>query len=154
LATRSPEKKAFALLLESSGRVLCERCLAADRPFTRMRGLLGRRSLPAGEGLLLSPASAVHTAFMRFTIDVVFLDAHGVVLKVVHGLGPWRAAARRGAKAVLELAAGSALRRGLEPGERLEPVALGEAASAGAYRHDDLAERLEPPSIGARSASR
>ena len=61
-------------LLDDAGEVVVERCLVADRPWPRMRGLLGRASLPAGEGLLLRPAGSVHTFFMRFPIDVVFLD--------------------------------------------------------------------------------
>jgi uncharacterized membrane protein (UPF0127 family) len=84
-----------------------------------MRGLLGRKSLPSGHGILLRPASSVHTAFMRFAIDAVFLDRELRVLKVATELGPWRTAARRKAHAVLELPAGEAERRGLEPGQRL-----------------------------------
>jgi uncharacterized membrane protein (UPF0127 family) len=53
---------------------VCERCLLAETALTRMKGLLGRRSLPSGEGILLKPASSVHMAFMRFAIDAVFLD--------------------------------------------------------------------------------
>ena len=60
---------------------------------------------------------------MRFAIDVVFLDADLRVLDVIPGLGPWRLAARRGARAVLELAAGEASRRGLRRGDALELVA-------------------------------
>ena len=58
--------------------------------------------------------------FMRFAIDAVFLDRDGVVLDVVAGLRPWRMATRRGARAVLELAAGECERRGVRAGERLE----------------------------------
>jgi uncharacterized membrane protein (UPF0127 family) len=93
--------------------------VVADTPRTRMKGLLGRRSLEPGEGLLLRPAGSVHTAFMRFAIDAVFLDRELRVLKVASGLRPWRTAARRKAHAVLELPAGEAERRGLEPGDRL-----------------------------------
>jgi len=84
-----------------------------------MRGLLGRRDLPHGEGLMLRPASSVHTAFMRFPIDAVFLDRDGRVLKVARGLRPWKTSARRKARAVLELPAGESERRGIEIGERL-----------------------------------
>ena len=55
--------------------------------------------------------------FMRFPIDAVFLDRDLVVMKVVEDLAPWRMAAHRGAKAVLELPAGAA--SGLQPGDRL-----------------------------------
>jgi uncharacterized protein len=102
-----------------NGRVVCERCVLADTALARMRGLLGRRGLPSGEGILLRPASSVHTAFMRFSIDAVFLDRDGHVLKIARDLRPWKTAGRRKAKAVLELPAGEAERRGLEVGERL-----------------------------------
>jgi uncharacterized membrane protein (UPF0127 family) len=113
----------LALRLDN-GRVVCERCVLADTALTRMRGLLGRRELPSGEGLLLRPASSIHMAFMRFPIDAVFLDGHGRVVKVARELKPWRMAAARGAKAVVELPSGEASRRGIEVGQRL----LGYAA--------------------------
>lgn len=92
----------------------------ADRPLPRMRGLLGRRGLPAGEGLLLTPAPSIHTAFMRFPIDALFLDRNLTVLCVVEQLRPWRVASKRGARSVLELSAGEAARRGVKVGDRLE----------------------------------
>jgi uncharacterized membrane protein (UPF0127 family) len=84
-----------------------------------MRGLLGRRSLDGGEGLLLRPASSIHTWFMRFPIDAVFLAQDGTVVRIADNLRPWRAAGRRGARAVLELAPGECARRGLSTGDRL-----------------------------------
>jgi uncharacterized protein len=106
----------------ADGRVVCERCAVADRPLTRMRGLLGRRTLPVGDGLLLRPSPSIHTWFMRFPIDAVFLSAELEVLTVRPGLPAWRMAARRGARAVLELAPGEAARRDLVPGSRLRVV--------------------------------
>jgi hypothetical protein len=84
-----------------------------------MRGLLGRRHLPSGEGILLKPASSVHMAFMRFAIDAVFLDRELRVVKIAAALRPWRAAGARGSKLVLEIAGGEAARRGLTVGDRL-----------------------------------
>jgi uncharacterized membrane protein (UPF0127 family) len=107
-----------ALRLEN-GRIVCERCVLADAALARMKGLLGRRELPSDKGILLRPASSVHTAFMRFPIDVVFLDRDETVVKVVPELAPWRVAGARGAKSALELPAGEAARRGLEVGVRL-----------------------------------
>lgn len=101
------------------GSIVCERCVLADTALVRMRGLLGRRRLPDGEGILLRPASSVHMAFMRFAIDAVFLDKELRVLKIASGLRPWRAAGSRGAKSVLEIAAGEAERRGVSVGDRL-----------------------------------
>jgi len=93
--------------------------VVADSYWTRLRGLVGRRGLDPGEGLLLRPANSVHTAFMRFPIDVVFLDRDLTVLDVVESVPPWRVKARRGARAVLELGAGDAARQGIVPGDCL-----------------------------------
>ena len=101
------------------GGVVCARCVLADRPWSRLRGLLGRRSLGPNEGLLLRPVGSIHTMFMRFRIDVVFLDRDHAVVKVVHGLRPWRFAGARRAKAVLELPAGAAGRARFAVGETL-----------------------------------
>jgi uncharacterized protein len=107
------------LLLRADGTVVCPACVVADRPHTRLRGLLGRDGLRAGEGLLIRPTSAIHTFFMRFAIDVVFIDRAGVVLKVVSALRPWRFAGSRGARGALELRAGEAAMRGIRPGDEL-----------------------------------
>ena len=101
------------------GTPLCKRCLLADRPLHRLKGLLGRAALSPGEGMLLRPAPAVHTCFMRFSIDAVFVDRELRVVGVEPGLKPWRWARRPGARAVLELAAGEAVRHGVHVGERL-----------------------------------
>lgn len=106
-------------LRREDGSIVCERCVQADTALARMRGLLGRRELPSGEGILLKPASSVHMAFMRFPIDAVFLDRDLRVVKIASDLKPWRAAGSRGAKAVLEIPAGEAGRRGLSVGDRL-----------------------------------
>lgn len=109
----------------ADGAVVCERCTIADSPLPRMRGLLGRRGLPSREGVLLRPAGSVHTFFMRFPIDVVFLDREGRVLRVAEAVPPWRTAAARGARSVLELRAGECERRGVEAGDVL---VVGDAA--------------------------
>jgi uncharacterized membrane protein (UPF0127 family) len=103
----------------TDGVVVCEECLVAATPFTRMRGLLGRKSLSSGQGILLRPAASVHTFFMRFSIDVVFLDDDLRVVEIAADLCPWRAAAKRGARAVLELPAGECARRGLAVGDKI-----------------------------------
>ena len=103
----------------ASGVEVCARCMVADSPLRRMRGLLGRDGLATGEGLLIRPSNAVHMFFMRFSIDAVFLDGEHRVLRVAADLRPWRMAACRGAKAVLELPAGRCAAIGLHEGERL-----------------------------------
>jgi uncharacterized protein len=110
------------VLINDRDATVCEHCSVAQRPVARMKGLLGRRELPAGEGLLLLPAPSVHTWFMRFPIDVVFLDWDLTVTDVVEGLKPWRAAGSRRARAILELAEGEAQRRNVRRGDRLKLV--------------------------------
>jgi len=108
-----------ASLQRQDGRVVCEHLLVAARPLRRMRGLLGRNGLPEGEGILLRPAGSIHTFFMRFAIDAIFLDRDLVVVGIEPSLGPWRTASRRGAKVVVELASGECERRGVAVGDRL-----------------------------------
>jgi uncharacterized membrane protein (UPF0127 family) len=106
-------------LRQSDGRMACERCSVATRPWTRMRGLLGRSGLEAGEGMLFPRTGSVHTMFMRFPIDVVFLDAEMCVLSVRDAVPAWRTVKERGAKMTLEIAAGESARAGIAPGDRL-----------------------------------
>lgn len=82
----------------------------------RLGGLLVRPPLRDGEALVLAPCSSVHTCFMRYAIDVVFIDKEGRVLKLVERLAPWRAAACWRAHAAIELAAGQARAQGIEQG--------------------------------------
>ncbi len=98
---------------------MCERCEVADSPLRRLRGLLGRGGLDAGEGILLRPAPAIHTCFMRFPIDAVFVDRRLEVVAVSEDLRPWRLARAKGAHSVVELAAGEARRLGIAAGSRL-----------------------------------
>ena len=107
------------MALTRDGDPVCPRCVVARTPLRRMKGLLGRRGLGEDEGLLLQPASSIHTLFMRFPIDVVFLDRELRVLRVAEGVRPWRFAAARGARAVLELPAGAAARSALSAGQQL-----------------------------------
>jgi|SRR5579884_969650 len=105
-----------------SGAAVCERCAVADRPWSRMRGLMGRAALEPEEGILLRPCGSVHTLFMRFPIDVVFCDGDLRVVAVRPEVPPWRGAAKRRAKVAIELAAGEAARRGVAEGSQLRLV--------------------------------
>jgi uncharacterized protein len=116
---------ALVLRREDDGQVVCERCIVADTTFRRLRGLLGRRELSPGDGIVLRPGWSIHTAFLLFPIDVAFVDADQVVVKVVQNMRPFRASVCRGARDVVELAAGEAERRGLKPGDRLAWAARG-----------------------------
>lgn len=73
----------------------------------RRRGLLGRDSLDPSAALVISPCWTIHTAFMRFPIDAIFVDRAGRTVRLVRGLAPWRIAVASSAHAVIELPAGS-----------------------------------------------
>ena len=105
-------------LTRADGIAVCHARVATSF-LERLRGLLGAAALPAGTGLLLPRTSSVHTHFMRFPIDVVFLDGGGRVVAVRPALPPWRFAAARGASSALELAAGECARLGLVEGDVL-----------------------------------
>jgi len=129
-------------LRREDGRIVCERVIVADRPYRRMRGLLGRKYLRRGEGMVLRPGWSIHTAFMRFPIDAVFLDADQVVIKTELEIGPWRTVSCRGAREVVELAAGECRRRGLEVGDRVAWASRSAAdahseRSAGSFGDDE-----------------
>ena len=97
----------------------------ADRPWTRMIGLLGRAGLDQGDGLVIEPCDAIHTWFMRFPIDVLFVDRQGLVVDAIHGLEPFRVASGRpAATTTIELPAGTLKRAGVHPGARvrMEPA--------------------------------
>jgi hypothetical protein len=122
------ESKVVVNLTRSS--VVCDHVLIADRAGRRMRGLLGRDSLAPGEGMLLQPAPSIHTAFMRFAIDAVFVDGTLRVKKIVEGLRPWRIASARHAWGVLEMAAGEVRRRGIAIGDQLGVVEVTDQLGA------------------------
>jgi uncharacterized protein len=106
------------------GRVVCTRCEVAESALRRMKGLLGRGGLGPGQGMLINPAPSVMTLFMRFPIDVVFIDRDRTIVGIRHALVPWRVAGARHAVAALELPAGTAAACGLQLGERLELPAV------------------------------
>jgi uncharacterized membrane protein (UPF0127 family) len=93
-----------------------------DTFFSRLRGLLGTPILPAGHALLIRPCNSVHTFGMRYSIDVVFLDKNGQVVKVTANLSPLCMAGCRKAAMALELPVGTANHAGIEVGHRIDIV--------------------------------
>jgi uncharacterized membrane protein (UPF0127 family) len=102
--------------------------MLAQRFWARFVGLLGRPDLAPDAALLIAPCNNIHTFFMRFAIDVVFLDQNGTVLVIVAHLRPWRVAAARRAHTCLELAAGGAHRFGIVVGQRIPELATASIA--------------------------
>lgn len=80
----------YELTNENTGEVLLSQLEVADTFFQRLRGLQFRRSISCNSGLLLSPCSSLHTCFMRFSIDVIMLDADNIVLAIRRSVQPWR----------------------------------------------------------------
>jgi len=117
--------QALRVLNETRGVELVSRLALALGPVSRLRGLLGRAPLAEGEGLLLRPCQAVHTFFMTYPIDVLFLDERGCVVGLRPELRPWRMTPFFGdALATLELAPGRALATGTSLGDRLRFEAI------------------------------
>lgn len=102
------------------GAVLASRLEVATSGYRRNRGLLGRDGLNAGEGLWIIPCESVHTFFMRFPIDLVYLDRKNKVRKVRSAVGPWRISACLSAHSILELPAGTIRRTQTEAGDTLD----------------------------------
>ncbi len=89
----------------------------------RLIGLMGRRNLEPDEGIVIQPCESIHTHWMRFAIDVVFIDVKGIVVKVCPNVRPWRV--RFGgwnADTVIEGVPGMIERSGTQPGDRIKIV--------------------------------
>ena len=115
-APEGPQK----VLNVTRGTVLATQLTKAHTGATRKKGLLGRESLLPGEGLWIAPCESVHTFFMRFRIDLVYLDRKLQVKKVRHSVGAWRMSACFAAYSVLELPAGTARATRTERGDTME----------------------------------
>jgi uncharacterized protein len=111
-------------LNRTRGTVLCERLHAAGGLAGQSRGLLGREGLAAGEGMLFVsfiPFMWMHMFFMRFPIDIVFLDKHGKIVHISRNLRPWRISSIViRARQALELAAGTAAHSRSQVGDSIE----------------------------------
>lgn len=108
------------VLRASDRQVIAERCLMANTIMTRIIGLLRHESLSESEALWIAPCNSIHTFFMRFAIDAVFLDREHRVIRIYQNLKPWRATwTHFFAKSVLELPSGAVRAKGLELGQQL-----------------------------------
>ena len=104
----------------AEGREVAARVEEADSFLRRGLGLMFRRELPAGHGLALTPCNSIHMFFMRIPLDVVFLSREGTVVRVYHGIRPWRVSRIvRGAHTAVELPAGTLRRAGVDTGAHL-----------------------------------
>jgi len=100
--------------------VLANRLEVASSPARRSKGLLGRQGLGSGEGLWILPCESVHTFFMRFPIDLVYLDRKNRIRKLRSAVGAWRISACLSAHSVIELPAGTICNTQTQRGDLLE----------------------------------
>ncbi len=115
--------KAYELRL-STGEIICRKMIVADGMLDRMKGLMFSERLPDCDGFLISPGNSIHTFFMLYPLDVVFLDKDFKVVKVIYDLAPWRMTSIYfKSRKVLEMKAGT-LRKNLNPGDKLEAVCI------------------------------
>jgi uncharacterized membrane protein (UPF0127 family) len=104
-----------------TGAVVASKAGVAKSAWGRLKGLLGTGSLPAGGGLVIRPCTGVHTFFMRYPIDVVFVDDAGEAIAIYEDLSPFRATrVFPRAAAAIELPAGACREHGVKEGHRLE----------------------------------
>jgi uncharacterized protein len=92
---------------ESTGTLVATQARVADTMKTRMVGLLGRKGMDPGEALIFPKNWSIHTLFMRFKIDVIFLDKEGAVKKIVRRMPAYRFAWSPGARDTIEMTGGA-----------------------------------------------
>lgn len=132
--------RAFSVRNADRGTVIATDARLADGFVSRFFGLMGRKGVPEGGGLLLTHSASIHSFFMRFRFDAIFLDREDRVVKVVPAMRQWWLAfGGRGAKDTLELPAGVAARTGTVAGDRLvfEPPIAAAASTPDAAAADD-----------------
>jgi uncharacterized membrane protein (UPF0127 family) len=122
MAARGQGRREIRLRVANLTRqtVLASSMEVADTAAKRNRGLLGRESLSPGEGLWILPCESVHTFWMRFSIDLVYLDGKTCIRKLVSEVRPWRLSGCFWARSVLELPSGTIRETQTQLGDTLE----------------------------------
>lgn len=114
-------KKISCAVIESGQVVIAEKVKHAFNPLSRMKGLLGTKSLPSGHGLWLKPCSSIHTVGMAYAIDILFLDKNKKIVKAKRNIRPMRLCwAPLSTRSVLELPKGAIERYGVIVGDGLK----------------------------------
>lgn len=99
--------QAFELWNARNRRLIASTVIPAFEPAARRKGLLGRDSFERGSAMIIAPTNAIHTFWMRFAIDVLFVRRNGTVAKVRRNVPPWRAIFALWGYAVIELPSGA-----------------------------------------------
>lgn len=114
----SPQGRRVRVRNLTRDTIVAEAAEVADTSAQRRRGLLGRTGLESGGGLWIVPCESVHMFFMKFAIDLIYLDRQKNVRKVLRNLRPWRVSACPSAHSVLELPVGTISTSGTEKGDQ------------------------------------
>lgn len=115
-------KQIKQLINQRTGAVVAESIDEANGPWKAFKGLMLRKEMPDSYGMVFRPARGIHTHFMRYPIDLVFLDKTDTVVKVRPAMAPWRMDFTN-ADAVIEMNAGIAAARDIRPGDKLNFIA-------------------------------
>jgi uncharacterized membrane protein (UPF0127 family) len=113
------QSEGLRLVNGRTGATVADRLVLALDSKARRTGLLKHTGLESGEAMIIAPSNAIHTWFMKFDIDVAFVNRQGDIVKVRHAMGPWRMSAAFSAFAVVELASGTLAARDTRSGDRL-----------------------------------
>lgn len=109
--------------IENSTRSTClaDKCEIADSFIKRFKGLMGRNVLKQGHGLLILPCNSIHMCFMKFPLDIVFIDRDNTVVHIIEGIKPWRLSKIvYNAASVIELPVGTIKESLTQVGDKLE----------------------------------
>lgn len=117
------ENKKYKLVAKD-GEIICHQMLVENNLFGRMKGLMFSSELPDCDGFLINPCNSIHTFFMRYALDVIFLDRNFKIIKIIYNLNPWKMTGIYfKSHQVLEMKAGT-LKKQLSPGEKLEAICI------------------------------
>jgi hypothetical protein len=122
----------YCLRNERTGVPVAVQLITAFDSASRRTGLLHHSHLPEGSALIIAPTNAIHTFFMKFSIDVAFVTRTGEVVKTRTAIAPWRMSGALRAYAVIEMPAGALSRSGTGRGDRIviDPLPLAGGATA------------------------
>lgn len=108
------------LINQTKNTVIAEEVAVASSLPSRVKGLLGRSSMKPGEALIITACSSIHTFFMGFTIDVLFVNKEDVIVAAAQDIRPFRMRAALSASYVVELPAGTITPTQCSPGDKIK----------------------------------
>lgn len=112
------------ILKNNFGEIICEKMLVANKILDRMKGLMFSEELPDCDGFLIAPCNSIHTFFMLYNLDILFLDKNFKVIKAIYNLSPWKMTwIYLKANQVLEMKAGT-LKKDIKTGDQLEAICI------------------------------